>query len=799
MSVTAFIDFMRSQGLAPARDSDIRETGKGKWVDFQLSDDARGKKKGYYTLTIDGDYTSGAVGDRRFGEKPVQFSAKPDRKFTDAERQAWAKKRDEDRKSAEKQRKEGWEQAAEKAKRNWKNAKPGAHPYLTKKGASGEGTRVLNGNLLLPMYADKRMYGVQSIDADGNKLFLSRGRKQGCFCPLTTAEEDKAIIAIGTGYATCDTVRQAMGWPVLVAFDDGNLTYVADAMRKKYPHSQIFIIADNDQWKFDQSKTPVDENGEKIKADDIAGDDPRWSVWDEEGCTRNSGVIHGKKVADEVNGVCILIDEPRLDAMKKTDWNDIKKAYGIDYVRAKLTAALEKPKQEMSAGDPTGSMDEHEWQAYLDSIPPLESYTEEARAEVALYANESADAYDPEWKTKLSFDDEGKLRSKSMVNVQLFLEYDEKLSKLFCYDEFSHEKILVQCPPWEKPEKFKPRPITDEDVTWLCVGLEKFGLTLGMMQVKKILDAVVMRKRRNPAQEYMKSLVWDGVPRLKTWLSYYAGAESEPLEYLEAVGTKWMVAAVARIFHPGRKFDHMLILEGDQGVGKSTLLRELGTIHGKEYFDDTIRANELGTAAVIPKMQGVMIVEIAELAGLRKAEMDTFKQQITIQEDRLVKKYSNEPTRFPRQFVLAGTFNMVQGYMDDPTGNRRLWPVKVGRKIDIAALRNDKAQLWAEAVHMFRDGCDLYLTPEITKHLEKVQGSRKIIHPWMPDLEKLSNGKSFISRDDIWDSLKIEKAKRTQVASNDIAKIMVELGYEQGRHQYSGNREYGWLIKESLV
>lgn len=755
-----FIGFMATVGCSPANASDIVSTGDGRWKDYQLSGDPKGKKKGFYTLKTDGEYASGACGDRRNGEIH-RWYGKPGRKLSDQEKREYAKKREEDRKSRESEEKDRHRKVSEKAADQWKSAKRGDHEYLKKKGIKGEGTKVSGGKLLVPMYADGVMWGIQTIDSDGGKMFPAGGRKKGCYCPLTTAAEEKAVIALAEGYATASSVREATGWPTLACFDAGNLVRVAKAMRDKYPLSKIVICGD-----YDSSGT-----GQK-KAEEAAEAVNGFAIWPE------------------------ILDQ---------DWNDIAQSHGIDYVKNSIAAVMDRRERESIPSDVVSLDDslpppisESEYHEYLDSIPPIESYTDEARAEITLYTNTANDDYEPNWREGLNYNDEGKLTAKSLGNVSLFLGNHDNFRNMFCYDEFAHEKIIVQCPPWEKPERFKPRPITDEDMTWLCVGLEKRGLTLDMAKVKKVMDAVVMRKRRNPAQEYMKSLVWDGVPRLHRWLSYYAGAESEPADYLSAVGTIWMVAAVARIFEPGTKFDHMLILEGNQGTGKSSLLRELATINKKAYFDDTIKANELGSTAIVPKLQGVMIIEIAELAGLRKADIETFKQQITIQEDRIVKKYSNEPTRYPRQFILAGTFNLVQGYLDDPTGNRRMWPVKVG-KIDLEALRVDKAQIWAEAVQLYRNGHQLYLPKEMWPVLEHVQMTRKIVHPWMPDLETLSRDRSFVTSQEIWEALVIEKAKRTQYASSDISKIMVELGYEYGRSQNGGNRVYGWKKKGQLV
>lgn len=806
--IKQFVDFMRSVDCAPASSDGVIADDKRHY--YQLEGDKRGVKKGVYCLLED---ENGAVGWCKNYREGIShgWSSKVKREWSADEKSAWKKKIADKKIADDAESLQLRATAVKRANDIMKGSKPAeAHPYLAHKGIKAGGAyfnpsvrlrddlKDIKDALIIPAYKDGKLSSCQIIDGDGGKWFLPDGDMAGAYGVIKSGD-DMGVIYIVEGYATGASVHEATGKPVIVAFNAGNLKPVAKAIKAKYPASVIVFGADNDRWRF---KYPRPAQVKNIDREAIKGDDPRWEEWRTSGWLENKGIIEARQAAVAIGGAAVIYPEFEEDIKHKpTDWNDAHKLNGLDWIKIRLEAistdrAIEgqvfPPVDVVVNFDSPPSFDAKEWEDYLNSIPPIEAYNDDVRAEVGLYDTHSDDIdYDKNWKEKLHYDDKGNLTSKSLNNVSLMLANAPAFKEMFCYDEFAHEKIVVQCPPWEKPEKFKPRPITDEDLTWLCVGLEKIGLTLNMMVVKKILDAVIMKKRRNPAREYFNSLEWDGIERLNKWLSYYAGAESDDADYLAAIGTIWMVAAVTRVFHCGHKFDHMLILEGAQGAGKSSLLRELATIYGKEYFDDTIKANELGQTAIVPKLQGVLIIEIAELAGMRKADIETFKQQITIQDDRIVKKYSNEPTRYPRQFVLAGTFNLVQGYLDDPTGNRRFWPCKVG-KIDLEALRKDKAQLWAEAVALYRKGLPLYLDDDMRAKLVITQESRKIVHPWMPDLESLSRGKPFISSKEIWEALAIERAKRTVFAGNDIAKIMVELGFEYGRPQIGGFRQYGW-------
>jgi len=633
---------------------------------------------------------------------------------------------------------------------------------------SGKGCRIYKGTLVVPAYKAGKLVTLQFIAESGEKRFLTGGEIQGAYGSVGNQTD---TIYICEGYATADSVNQATGKAAIWAFNAGNLKDVAVAIRAKYPNSVIVIAGDNDQWTHK----------------------PDGELW-------NVGVIKGMEAASAVGGYFACPDVPNDDADKRTDWNDIAKSDGLGYVRDAMADAVARGVAIINHSDDfdvavNSDAPPIEW---LESAPPIEAYDDEARAQIDMYSGHEQPAIenDPEWRDKLHFDDKGKLASKSLNNVQLILAHSPKFKDMFCYDEFAHEKILLNCPDWENPDKFRPRPINDEDITWLAISLEKQGITLKMGEIKKVLEAVINKKRRNPAREYFSSLVWDGKPRLEKWLPYYAGAEADDFEYVCEVGTKWMVAAVARVFEPGTKFDHVLILEGDQGAGKSTLLRELATIRGKSYFDDTIKVSDLGSDKTIPKLQGVLIIELAEMAGMRKADVDNLKQQITIQEDRLVQKYKNEASRFPRQFVMAGTINPVQGYLDDPTGNRRFLPVRAGKKIDIAGIKADREQIWAEAVHKYREGYPLWFGEELTAKLRLIQKSREIYSPWLEDIEKLCAGKDFVSNNDIWSELFIDKSRRTQKDLTEIGKVMVGLGFERARKRVeNGEREYGWAKK----
>lgn len=176
--------------------------------------------------------------------------------------------------------------------------------------------------------------------------------------------------------------------------------------------------------------------------------------------------------------------------------------------------------------------------------------------------------------------------------------------------------------------------------------------------------------------------------------------------------------------------------------------------------------------------------------------VDEAKQVISTQYDRIIKKYQNEPTIMPRQFVLAGSINPLDGYLDDPTGDRRYWPVMC-TKIDIPRLKEDREQLWAEAYAAWKAGEKLYLEGETYEKAVHAQSARKNIHPWQSDLEKLALNRHYVYPHEIWEALVItDRTRRTRQAQDDISKIMAGLGFEYTRNTVAGKRESVWHKKE---
>lgn len=221
---------------------------------------------------------------------------------------------------------------------------------------------------------------------------------------------------------------------------------------------------------------------------------------------------------------------------------------------------------------------------------------------------------------------------------------------------------------------------------------------------------VATERAYHPIKEYLDSLPeWDGVQRVDTLLIDYFGAEDNI--YTRAAIRKTMVAAVARIYHPGTKFDSVLILSGPQGIGKSTFFSKLAG----DWFSDSLTITDMRDKSGPEKMQGYWILELGELAGMRKADTDTVKSFISRVDDKYRASYGLTVENHPRQCVIVGSTNAESGFLRDITGNRRFWPVRVSGDSPRKSWQitdDEVEQIWAEALALYRRGEKLYLNSE---------------------------------------------------------------------------------------
>jgi putative DNA primase/helicase len=319
-----------------------------------------------------------------------------------------------------------------------------------------------------------------------------------------------------------------------------------------------------------------------------------------------------------------------------------------------------------------------------------------------------------DWRISLASGSGGYLGDER--NILIALRTAPELVGLIRFNDFALNVEFTRSAPWRRLEA--GATWTEADDTQLMAWLQDKNLRVRNAGAVAGCVAVVARENPfHPVRAYLKGLKWDGEMRLQIWAADYLDAQADPL-YLAAVGSKFMTAAVARILSPGCQADHVLVLEGAQGIGKTSAARTLAV--RPEWFAGSLPDIQSKDAAL--QLCGRWIVEIAELKAIRTSQVEATKTFLSQCTDTFRPPYARRTGQFPRQCVFIGTTNESE-YLRDRTGNRRYWPVRCGR-IDLDALESDREQLWAEAVHRFASGAAWHLTTEEGVLAESEQGAR---------------------------------------------------------------------------
>ena len=311
---------------------------------------------------------------------------------------------------------------------------------------------------------------------------------------------------------------------------------------------------------------------------------------------------------------------------------------------------------------------------------------------------------DDNWQARLRYGRNKELEN-SVWNLLLILRNDPDYAN-FGYNEMARLVEITGPVPWERPEG--DRFWLDSDTDGLKSELDVHYLSFSTRNHDVAFSRVVMERRFHPLRNYLDSLPpWDGVVRVPTLFIRHMKADDT--EYVRTVTRKTFAAAVARVYEPGIKYDCILVLDGDQGIGKSTIFRELA---GDEYFSDSLQLSDMDSKAAAEKIQGFWVCEIAELAGMKKADIEKVKSFLSSCNDKFRPSYGRTVESHPRQGIMVATVNGDRGYLRDITGNRRFWIVKLHQTEQVKTFNfseEERDQIWAEAKHYWQQGEKLHL------------------------------------------------------------------------------------------
>jgi putative DNA primase/helicase len=668
----AFIDAMHAAGFNPGS----IEADQDKFVRFDAPGDKPGKKNGFYKLRT-GNWPVGWFGDWKTGEQ-LEWSWHESQGFelSQADRKKIREERSRLKAEAMQARELRAREVAEDASKRWKAASGDveSHPYLTAKGIevarglrmheASDGTKLL----LVPVYAfdmngKTELIGLQHVGPDGSKRFMTGQRTDGGFFSI---KGDPSWIVVCEGAATGFSVWQATGLSVVCAFNAGNLVQVVKELARWRPEAQLLIAADDDHFA-SESFLAAQEEARKL------GRSPK--AWE------NAGILKAEAAAKAVGCRWISPVFAEGPARGRTDFNDLHMLEGMQACAGQIMGAIRS----------------------------IEPETCEPGAEVVPI--DPSSLRDESWRSRLPRTTQGTVDGGNVEGVAMMIGNHPLLAGRLRYNSFTKE-IELDGNAMEDYHVAQMRRIMHAD---------NFKAKKGDVEDEMVAEA--RRQLFDPLTDYLQGTTWDFTERLDTWMIRYLGCVDSP--YVRAVGRAFLIGAVARALNPGCKNDNMLVLEGPQGIGKSTAIRYL---FGDRFFTDHLP--DFHSKDSFQQLQGAWCIEVAELSALSKAEVKDVKQFLSRLVDKFRAPYEKLPLSIPRRTVFVGSVNPEDnGYLRDPTGNRRFWPVTC-TTIDTDGLLLDRDQIWAEAVVAFKSGEKWFLVDEAAEQAAVEQAERGERHPW---------------------------------------------------------------------
>lgn len=375
-------------------------------------------------------------------------------------------------------------------------------------------------------------------------------------------------------------------------------------------------------------------------------------------------------------------------------------------------------------------------------------------------------------------------------NVDTAISLCPEWNGVFALDDFSRRAYLVKRPPYDdRTEKFERKLFegVEEEVSWLS---NVAGIVATEAQAKMAIARSAKRNKYNPLWDYFHSIngKWDGKERLDFFLSDYFGVADS--EYVRAVSRKFLIGCVARALDPGCQMDNMLIIEGEGGIGKSTGIRAL--VPDESWYADSL--GDINAKDTLINIQGIWILELAELAGHSRRETEAQKAFITRVSDRFRPVFGLAAVNHPRYTVFIGTTNR-EHYLMDETGNRRYWPVRA-TSVDVAGIGRDRDQIWAEAVHAWLEGEAWHLVGDEVGLAKDEQRERFDDDPWTSTVMKYIQGRDRVSRDEILGvAIGLVEKDRDRRASMRVGSIMRINGWVEKQSRSGSGRGMRYFVK----
>ncbi|WP_303679389.1 VapE domain-containing protein [Ralstonia mannitolilytica] len=692
--IRQFLEAMAAAGLRTS--APIEADGDMHRV--HIEGDRKGTRNGWYVLHMNG-VPAGGFGNWRTGTKATWCANGADT-LTPGERADIDARIEDARKRREAEERERQKAAAKRAQVLWDAADEadGSHPYLTRKNVSAHGLRVA------PWALTKRD-GETFKTIDSALLVPIRsvtGKLTSLQAIFPAVDDymgrDKDMLRDGLKKGCFHTIGTIGDGPIAICegYATGATVHEATGWTVAVAFDAYNLRA------VAEALRQAHPRNEII----FCADNDQWT----HAPVENPGVTKASEAAKLLR--CRVIVPAFADLTSKpTDFNDLAECEGLDAVRRQLIGDETLP---VPANDNA-----------LRPANPFEAIELLARHGITLAVNSRQEPY------------------HNLDNCIAVLQGHPRFTGRIWYDTF-HQEIMTT---WDCEH---PRQWVDADRLRVATVFQRdFGLAkFGDEVVEKAAIAVAHADQRDELRDWLKSLRWDGTPRLDGWLQRAVGAPSD--EYHNAIGRNFILAMVARGLVPGCKADTMPVFEGAQGAGKSRLLAILG---GSYYAELT---ESLDTKDFFVVIQGKWLVEIAELDAFRRTDVTRIKQVLSSQQDRCRLPYAKRAMDLPRRVVFAGTTNEHE-YLRDHTGARRFWPLKVAR-IDHDWLQVNRQQLFAEAVERFKAGATWWDVPlEAAKEQTE---ARRETDAWEPAIAEWCIGHREVLVSDVLAGIGVELAAR---------------------------------------